>query len=436
MKRIAIIADDLTGASDSGVQLARKGLKTIVAIQSLRALMENEPEVIVLDTDSRAVSSELAYSKVKQLIDELKHAGMTGVYKKIDSTLRGNIGAEIDAILDVMDFDIAIVAPAFPKIQRVTKHGVHFLNGTEIHQTEIGKDPKCPVTESNISRLLSNQSKRKIGCMYLQTIRAGQMEIQESMEYMLQQGIEIIVADAEQEQDLIHLVDGLKNSSRKILWVGSAGLAQYLLELYDLPERLTHGLEVPKTDKPVMLVAGSISNITLQQLQAVGQLPNVERIQFDPILVLQGGEACEKEMKRCLYKVREAIRAGRDIALYATSTKAQVDETTACGSQFGINRAEIADRIASALGCIAAGILSTESLQGIILTGGDTAIAVCTQAGVAGLLLLDEMEPGIPVSRLIGGPQSVLTITKAGAFGTEESLVGAFHILKGECLHV
>src|ERR671933_2238315 len=145
---IALIADDLTGASDAGVQFARRGLAARVLFDLDDPAAARDVEALVVDTDSRALPAAAAYARVRQVADHLRTARPEHVYKKIDSTLRGNLGAEIDAVMDALDFRLAVVAPAFPALGRTTRHGRHHLHGRPVHETEIGRDPKTPVRES------------------------------------------------------------------------------------------------------------------------------------------------------------------------------------------------------------------------------------------------------------------------------------------------
>src|SRR6476619_7377554 len=98
--KLAIIADDLTGANDSGVQLARHGLKTTVLFDLDEGNI-NKYEAVVFDTDSRSLTRKEAYNQVSRAANFLLNAGFTNIFKKLDSTMRGNIGAEIDALYDV-----------------------------------------------------------------------------------------------------------------------------------------------------------------------------------------------------------------------------------------------------------------------------------------------------------------------------------------------
>lgn len=159
MNELAIIADDLTGATDSGVQFARRGFDTQVVLHAEEvSAIERNSEIIVLDTDSRAVAAGEAYERTRLAALQVARMGFKHVYKKLDSTLRGNLGAEIDAVADAIPVDCIIVAPAYPKIGRTTRNGIHYVNDVRIDRTETAKDPKSPVAEADLVKLLASQS--------------------------------------------------------------------------------------------------------------------------------------------------------------------------------------------------------------------------------------------------------------------------------------
>lgn len=283
MKHIAIIADDLTGASDSGVQFARKGLHTQVIFDLKRFSGEGSGEAVVIDTDSRSVPREDAYNRAKEAAAEVRRSGFRHVYKKMDSTLRGNLGTELDGVLDEMPFDFAVVAPAFPRIGRTTQHGVHCLNGIPVHQTEIANDPKCPVRESDLVKLFSSQSKRRAALIGLDTIQAGEEALAAAVRSRLGEGAELLIFDAAAEEDLEKIARWLAASPHRILWAGSAGLADYLPEALALPVRSGSAAALPASDSPVLLVAGSISSVTRAQVAAYNRDPGVTAVEFNTV---------------------------------------------------------------------------------------------------------------------------------------------------------
>lgn len=431
LKAIAIIADDLTGASDSGVQFAGKGLETRVLFELKPLSLTDKTEAVVIDTDSRGIPAQEAYQRVKEAAARLKEAGFEHFYKKVDSTLRGNLGAEIDAVMDVLAFDFAVVAPAFPKIGRTTLNGCHYLNGVPVDQTEIGRDPKSPVTESDLIKLLSLQSKRKAGLIQLETIRRGKETLLRQVNNLRENGVELLVFDAETEEDLKRIA-GLASCGKSVLWVGSAGLADFLPEKWGLPVREPAPLEMGATNKPVFLVAGSISTITREQVAEYCRRSRVTRVELNPLRVVAGEEDCQKEIERCQNELLQAVEKGYDLALYAGSSRELVAAAIRLGRKNGLDSSAVSNRVADCLGRISSQVVRShaDGLQGVILTGGDTAKAVCRHLGVSGMQLLKELEPGVPICRLAGAG-GLFAVTKAGAFGTKDTLVHALLALKG-----
>ncbi|MBR8659084.1 uncharacterized protein YgbK (DUF1537 family) [Brevibacillus aydinogluensis] len=435
MRKIGIIADDLTGASDSGVKFARMGLETRVLFDWKNAAAECvDADVAVMDTDSRSLPMSDAYARVRQAAQYLRELEFQHVYKKLDSTLRGNLGAEIDAVMDTISFDFAVVAPAYPKIGRVTRGGRHFLNGTPIDQTEMARDPKCPVSESDILKLIASQSKRKTGLVPLAVLREGEEAVRAQVDRLRQDGVDVMVFDAESDSDMQRIASIMSGYRARILWTGSAGLADALPVTLGLAGRLRPKVMIAPSGKPVLLVAGSISQTTQDQVRRVCEEPHVACVELNPLALLAGEDEQQRELKRCVHELEEAVQSGRNAAFYSLATSAHVKGAKALGEARGMTDTDISNRIADALGTAAAAIAARHDLQGLILTGGDTAKAVCRHLGVSGIQLLDEIEPGIPLSRIVGA-HPLFVVTKAGAFGTRHTLLHALHVLKGDRQH-
>src|SRR5574342_528353 len=178
MTPFAIIADDLSSATDCGAQVVRSGLSVVVPLGAYSLPTQaRAAQVISIDTDSRSLSADQAYAEVKAASQQLVAEGWTRFYKSVDSTLRGNLGAEIEAVLEIVRPDCAIVAPAFPKYGRTTVNGVQYLQGHPLHETEFGTDPTAPVRDADIARRLAEGSCRKAGRLTLDQLRAGPTQI-------------------------------------------------------------------------------------------------------------------------------------------------------------------------------------------------------------------------------------------------------------------
>lgn len=430
LDRIAVIADDLTGASDSGVQFARKGLRTQVIFDWL-GLSDGKDslDTVVIDTDSRSIPGSMAYDRVSQAAYVLKQKGFTSIYKKLDSTLRGNLGQEIKAVMDVYGFEAAAVVPAFPRIGRTTVDGKHYLNGVPVHETEIGRDPKTPVQEADIKKLLAAQSDQSSISIDLSTLRGGQAAVQRCIEKALVQHVKLLIFDAETEEDMQMLARLVPVYDQRFLWVGSAGFAEYL----PVSAKVNENLSNPEfTDSnPAMLVAGSLSEVTREQVIAVNEQPDVVAVEMDPLAILASSETRSKEINRCVAELTRGVAKGFDASLHAGSSKEQVKLAKELGECLGLDSTSVSNLISDALGEITSKLAATSSLAGLVLTGGDTAKAVCRHLGVHGIELVQEVEPGIPLGRLLGGRQ-LMAVTKAGAFGTRHSLLHAMQLLTGK----
>lgn len=132
--RIAVIADDLTGALDTGVQFSNWGFTVQVTDDPLSSVAD----VVVVNTDSRGMAQGRAYELVFSVAQKV--SGFDIVYKKTDSTLRGNVGAEIQAVLDATGEETAFLTPCYPPTARCVRAGHLLVDGVPIDRTEYSED--------------------------------------------------------------------------------------------------------------------------------------------------------------------------------------------------------------------------------------------------------------------------------------------------------
>ena len=427
MLKLAIIADDLTGANDTAVQFAKYGINSCVWLNfAKKDLLSETAEVIVFDTDSRDITPSAAYDKVEKVCQNLYHRGVRNVYKKIDSTLRGNLGTEIEAAAAVLNPDIVVIAPAFPQNNRITVGGYHLINQIPVSLTEFARDPKTPVTESRISALLQQQTKCKIGSMPLNVVMQGTGAIQEHIANSLAQGEKWIVFDAVLDEHLQAIAMAVQDYGN-ILWGGSAGLAERLLKLYDWT--LCSPRSISRVQGPVLFVAGSVSQITRRQISFLLQQSATQLVKLDVPNVLSHKD---REITRCITAAKALLAAGRDVVIASAIDVGDVDRAVAAGMHYGFNKIQVSDQTAVALGVIAAD-LSKLPLAGMVLTGGDTAVHVCRALGVEAIEILDEVAVGMPLGKLIGEDVNGLkVVTKAGAFGDDQAFIQAVQAIKGK----
>ena len=394
--RAAIIADDLTGAADTGVQLARAGYRTAVAFRGAPAPPAEDLDAVALDTDSRAMPAGFAAKRVVEATHAARDARI--VYKKLDSTLRGPVAAELAAALEATGRARAVVAPAFPAAGRTTVKGVQLVRGVPVHETEAKNDPRTPVREGHVPTLLG-ASFPSVGSLSVEEL-VDPAAVRRALD-----GSGCVVADATRDEDLEALVRAVADPS-EVLWAGSAGLALALASAYPGPHAGTT-LASPGPVRRVLVVVGSLSGVARGQLRSLSEGYGCRAV---PVAGKPGA------VEEVLGLAREALVEGECVAVHSAEER---DLSGAGGSVVG------------GLAEVAAGLSEEGIIDALVLTGGETAVGVGRRLGAIGIRLEGEVEPGIPVGTLIG-PSPYRVVTKAGAFGGPDTLIRVVEKLRGK----
>ena len=336
-RRALIVADDLTGAADCAAQALRHGLSAAVA---LRPDVGVDADVLALDLDTRRGGARAAYAVTR----DAASGGAPLLYVKLDSLLRGHVGAALDGALDGAGADTAVVAPAFPAQGRTTVGGRQLVGGEVV---------------GDLLETLRAQTEREVI-----HVRDGALD-----------GPGVLVCDAEDDDDLARIAaDGPAGA----VWAGSAGLAGALFG------RLEPGGGAPPAAAPggpALVVVGT--QAAAAQLEVLLERGGCTGIPAGP----GAGEAA-----------RAALARGEDAVLYGEA---------AAGAHLA---------------------RAVEHAAGLVLTGGETARAVCDRVGVTAIELIREVEPGVPLGR--AGDLGI--VTKAGAFGDPGTLSRAVDAIRGE----
>ncbi|HSO20765.1 MAG TPA: four-carbon acid sugar kinase family protein [Desulfosarcina sp.] len=413
---IAVIADDITGAADTGVQFCRAvgPVQMVDAVNGdLTAGAIRTAGVAVFTNTRHAVAAKAAevVRLAAEKIDCLK-PGL--VYKKIDSCLRGNLGAEIDALLLATGAAAALVAPAFPHQGRTTVNDRHFINGTPVAETEIGRDPLCPVRESRLSVLLSSQSRMPVGRVDLACIENGSAALLDRVRSLMDDGCRYIAFDAESTRHLDAVAGLAREHFKDILLVGSAGLAGSLARM------MAQALPRPATaDRPVvekwLFVCGSASRVLAEQVAMLARSTGWAHKALDPSALADGDAA----------PYRKQPAAGREDAGSFGSLILSIEPI------FDSGPTRDPDQVVRGLVRTAAELMADMMPHGVFLCGGDTAEAFRHRIGASALLIREEILPGLMRGEFVGGQYDGLpVVTKAGAFGHAETLNQLIHTLK------
>ncbi|MFS0562726.1 four-carbon acid sugar kinase family protein [Terribacillus sp. 179-K 1B1 HS] len=419
MNRIAIIADDLTGASDCGAALLPYGME--VNVQVGDTFNGDSHQAVVWNTDSRALPAKTAYEQVKQIAATVKEEAFDLVYKKIDSTMRGNIGSELDALYDVFHPDVIIVAPAFPKQSRIVKNRIHRVNGVPLGDSEVARDPKTPITISDIQTLLQMQSAHKVGHLTVEYLESGEVRTEEQLKRLVAQGHDYITVDAATENDLKVLAAAGVNSGLQIIWSGSSGLFHHLPGSYGFTKKMMPN-EMTIQQGNVLFVIGSMSRHGRNQLMQLLREKELASVEVNAENLVTDTEASETESKRVFQEVQKAIVENLHPVLFASEKLVEAHDELEAVSH--------SNRIAKELGRLVEQIVERLGINRLFLTGGDTALQVLRQLRVTSFQLFKEIEPGVPFGK--ASEQDLYIVTKAGSFGSMEVMVSALEALKGE----
>lgn len=402
---IAVIADDLTGAADTGVQFC-PAIGPVLLTDRPEELVGQLPAGLALSTDSRHADAAAAACAVTKAAELLARRTPGLIYKKIDSCLRGNLGAEIDALLGATGANVAFIAPAYPQQGRTTQDGIHRIDGVPIAATEIARDPRAPVRTSSVATLLSMQSQFKIGHIDLTLLEGSPDVLLHTVKERIDQENRLLVFDATKIAHLDRVAALIHKHFPAALPVGSAGLAASLASI------MVHRQPVPQTGcRPIatwLFVCGSASHVLASQATRLAQFT------CWPHRILEPADLTADHVTARLEPVPPLQNGG-------TAAPGLILSITAISA----NGPDIAPKmVILGLANLAAGLLSTLRPDAVFLSGGDTAQTFCRQVSATGLLLKQEILPGLVRGELANGPFKGLTVvTKAGGFGDDETLI-------------
>jgi len=398
--KLGIVADDLTGAMDSSGYFARLGYSTIVLLDPS---FPATADVVVITTNSRAEDPKIARERVAQAVRRL---GGRVVYKKIDSTLRGNVGVELEAAMAELDSEKVIVAPAFPAVGRTTVNGVLLVNGVPVAETQFARDPICPVKESHIPTLLGKTMARQVGTISVPDIEAGAESLYRQITQMPEK---IIVGDVTTQEHLVSMVQAAVLAKGSWLLCGSGGMARELHLFLGKPPKTSQTKASSSPTGPALVVIGSQNQVAGQQLLKAKDELGLPILNVDVENLSVG---------KLITGARQALGSGQSVAISSTFVRYVPG---------------LKQKIAPFLAKAAVGLLAKHKVAGLFLSGGDIALAVCQKLAIAAIKVNGEVEAGIPAGEFIGGKgEGMRVVTKAGGFGTEQALVKALAYLEGK----
>lgn len=408
MLRLLIIADDFTGALDTGVQFAACGVSTRVVVGETAELSGCESTVLVVDTETRHLSAVAAGAAVETLTRRAVNAGVPCIYKKTDSALRGNIGAELSALLRASGASRLPFLPAFPQIGRTTEGGIHYISGVPVNESPFGIDPFEPVRCARVTELIRQQTDTPAKSFAAPHI-GGALPEDEG----------ILVFDASGTEDLQAAGEVLFQNGAPAVLAGCAGFAAFLPRLLSLSDGSR--LEAPKLDPRLLVLCGSVNPITLRQMDTAEQA-GFSRLRLTPRQKLEPGYWESEDGKAALADIEKMLEAN-PYCMIETNDEGGNQLTADYAAARGIDLDGLRIGIASSVGHMFGALFDSPNLGTLLLTGGDTLLQCMNCVGVQELEPVCELEKGVVLARFTYKGCTRYVITKSGGFGQADLLL-------------
>jgi uncharacterized protein YgbK (DUF1537 family) len=430
MTECVVIADDLTGANAAGALLTKNGYRTVTVmnIDGFDGPAREACDCVVYPTDSRSIEAEQAYRRVFEATKRLRAEGVKVYSKRIDTTLRGNLGAETDALLDALgDGRTAMIVPCFPSSNRINVGGCLLVNGVPLHKTAVAADPKNPVATPYCAEVFRSQSKYKLASILIRDLMYGLEFVVEKIRALAEEGVRNILFDAASEEDIDLIAEAVAASRVPFIAV-DPGVFTAALTRAVVPAKRGEAW----SRRRILAVVGSVNQVALTQVNYFLAGWDVYNVYMETAEFLEDDGRRNAEIDRVVRGILEGCDGysvcsviGRGIVPeyrvpfepYAQKRRCSFDELSL---RINESIAEITRRLME----------SDKNFCGLYTCGGDITVAVCKKMGSAGLRLRGEVLPLAAYGEIIGGSHDGFkVVTKGGMVGDADAIVSCVRYL-------
>ena len=424
MQKYIVIADDLTGSNATCSLFKKIGLRA-ASILKLQGDTNYDVDVISYSTASRGLDKEEAYKKVSEAIKILKNKDVLVYNKRIDSTLRGNIGTEINAMLDNLeDNRIAVVVPAYPDSGRIVVNKTMLVNGVLLENSDAGKDPKTPIKTSCVESLVQKDIKYSSTYFTLSDISQPIEEIAKKIQEAIKKS-RVLIFDAVNNEDIIKISKVIIQSDINIITVDPGPFTLYYSKELQKKNHL---------EKKILMVIGSVTTTTKKQIEYILQEEDIFLVKMRVEDFFEE-ESCSKEIERVISFIKKGIES---YDLFLVTTSPIGDEKKAdlqkLAEKLNATVEEISKIIANTLTETIVKILKeTQKFEGIYSSGGDITIALLEKLKAIGVEIREEVIPLAAYGRIIGGDfPNLKLVSKGGMVGDEKTIKLCLHKIKND----
>ena len=424
MQKYIVIADDLTGSNATCSLFKKIGLRA-ASILKLQGDINYDVDVISYSTASRGLDKEEAYKKVSEAIKILKNKDVLVYNKRIDSTLRGNIGTEINAMLDNLEDDrIAVVIPSYPDSGRIVVNKTMLVNGVLLENSDAGKDPKTPIKTSCVESLVQKDIKYSSTYFTLSDIAQPIEEIAKKIQEAIKKS-RVLIFDAVNNEDIIKISKAIIHSDINIVTVDPGPFTLYYSKELQKKNHL---------EKKILMVIGSVTATTKKQIEYILQEEDIFLVKMK-VEDFFKKETCLKEIERVISFIKKGI-VSYDLFLVTTSPIGDEKKADLQKLAENLNTTveEISKIIANTLTETVVKILKeTEKFEGVYSSGGDITIALLEKLKAIGVEIREEVIPLAAYGRIIGGDfPNLKLVSKGGMVGDEKTIKLCLHKIKND----
>lgn len=430
MPKILILADDLTGANAAGVMVAKNGLDAYTAISFAAETSElSQYDCIAFSTDSRSIVPAEAYHKVQQAVRHFSEPDTQIYSKRIDSTLRGNLGSETDALLDVLGEDtVAMIVPCFPDAGRIQIGGYLLVNQVPLEKTSVSIDPKNPVHTSQPAELFRQQSKYNVESIYLKDLMGDPRLLCQKIKGLYSRNIRNIIFDGQCNKDLDVIARAVIESGVKFAAVDPGPFTAALIKNQIVPK---------DNGRKIFAAIGTVNSVAQEQvttLLATGRVYNV---------FLDVKEIIDNDIRRenqIAYAVNELLSNCGSYDVCSVIISSIFPQNCIAFEpyikQYGYTENDLSGRINDAIAEVTSRVLKVrKEFKGLFLSGGDIAVSVCQKLGTSGIKLVDEVIPLAVYGEInTVQNQSLKIITKGGMVGGKDAILTSIDYLKSKLI--
>ncbi|MGQ0566476.1 MAG: 3-oxo-tetronate kinase [Gemmobacter sp.] len=411
---IGAVADDITGATDLCLMLSRAGLRTMQVMGVPDGPLP-DADAVVIALKSRTIPAEQAVALSLDAARCLRAAGAGQVLFKycstFDSTDAGNIGPVTAALMDLTGTPVTIACPAFPANGRTVYRGHLFVGDQLLSDSPMKDHPLTPMRDANLVRVLARQSAVPVGLVDIATLRNGG-----ARNALAQPGPRILIADALTDDDLLTLGAACANLA---LVTGGSGIAMGLAQNFVAAGKVAQGerpATMPAPPGRAVVLAGSCSAATRGQVTAA-RAAGLPAMALDVAALAAGGQTA-----RTLADWATAQHGPLPPVLYSSA-----DPDTLARTQSTLGREASGTLVEHTLAEVAR-LLHARGFTRLVIAGGETAGAVVAALGVTTLHIGPEIDPGVPWTRSLHGPDLALAL-KSGNFGAPDFFLRAWSLL-------